>query len=462
MLLFILISLSACSAKFNSTQAKVSSVGDASNSGAEEENHLPVPPPTSVHESHEPAPSPAPLPPQLPTPSPSPAPAPMPVQVPAPAPVPVPVPAPSPVALGPMNPPSTGIMGLLDIPSNFILNSILQKSWGSGAIAPLNSNDVIGAFRFICGPGQLLYDDPIVFPGQPGASHLHQFFGNMTANANSTYPLLRGNGDSTCNFTKQGIAANRSAYWAPALLDGKGNVVQPEYYQVYYKGKPAIECDPSSPNYSGVCAPIPNGLRFVFGFNMANPTGGTDGGHFKCIGTGSVAGTWPNLLPAKASCQPGNQLVMALSTPKCWNGQVDSTDHRSHMAAMIRNASTNWIAKCPESHPYVLPQFTLSAFYRIKAGDDLDLFSLSSDAMFPNLPRGSTIHADYFEAWDNIAKKMWTDGCVRQKLNCSGGDMGNGLQLIGAMSGTIPVAPGRVPVPPKPASASSMHMGMDM
>jgi hypothetical protein len=29
-------------------------------------------------------------------------------------------------------------------------------------------------------------DDPIVFPGQPGASHMHDFFGNETTNAYST------------------------------------------------------------------------------------------------------------------------------------------------------------------------------------------------------------------------------------------------------------------------------------
>ena len=42
--------------------------------------------------------------------------------------------------------------------------------------------------RFVtrCTFSHRLADDPIVRPGQPGASHSHDFFGNRTTNANST------------------------------------------------------------------------------------------------------------------------------------------------------------------------------------------------------------------------------------------------------------------------------------
>jgi hypothetical protein len=76
---------------------------------------------------------------------------------------------------------------------------------------------VVGAFRFICNPAHLAKDDPIGYPGQPGKSHLHQFFGNTAANANSTYESLRTTGQSTCNSP-----LNRSAYWMPAMMNGKG------------------------------------------------------------------------------------------------------------------------------------------------------------------------------------------------------------------------------------------------
>ena len=72
---------------------------------------------------------------------------------------------------------------------------------------------------------------------------------------------------------------NRSAYWMPAMLDGKGNVVRPDYVQIYYKRRPAtdpIVSDPTNPQYEGKAHPVPNGLRFIFGFNMLNPTQSPD------------------------------------------------------------------------------------------------------------------------------------------------------------------------------------------
>ena len=59
----------------------------------------------------------------------------------------------------------------------------------SASIPVSNYPDDMGAFRFLCGPGQVLADDPIVYPGQPGKSHLHQFYGNTTANAYSDLRL---------------------------------------------------------------------------------------------------------------------------------------------------------------------------------------------------------------------------------------------------------------------------------
>ena len=44
----------------------------------------------------------------------------------------------------------------------------------------------VGQFVVECMFDQFLPDDPIVFPGQPGASHLHQYFGGSGVNANSS------------------------------------------------------------------------------------------------------------------------------------------------------------------------------------------------------------------------------------------------------------------------------------
>ena len=314
------------------------------------------------------------------------------------------------------------------IPSNFDVTTALQAAWGSGAIPSSNSPDVVGAFRFICGAGQLAYDDPIVYPGQPGKSHLHQFYGNTAANANSTFASLRASGDSTCNNMGNGTAANRSAYWMPAMLDGKGNVVQPDYTQTYYKRVP--DSSPTCQKYK--CSGIPNGLRFIFGYDMINSRPAVYPGRYNCEGTGAKVVVTADISSQAPNCPAGTKLVALMNTPKCWDGKnLDSADHRSHLAdKMLRDAQG--VDYCPPDHPILIPQFTLGVHYSVVAGDNLTLWHLSSDEMHPELPKGSTFHADYFEAWDEGVKRMWQDNCINKKLNCSGGDLGNGQQLKGA------------------------------
>src|SRR5205085_7645155 len=82
----------------------------------------------------------------------------------------------------------------------------------------------IGAFRISCDFSHMANDDPIVFPNQPGRSHLHTFFGNTGTNAFSTADSIATTGNSTC----RGGTANRSAYWVPSMIDTKtGAPVRP-------------------------------------------------------------------------------------------------------------------------------------------------------------------------------------------------------------------------------------------
>ena len=263
-----------------------------------------------------------------------------------------------------------------------------------------------------------------MFPGQPGKSHLHQFYGNTSANANSTFASLRASGDSTCNNMGNNTAANRSAYWMPAILDGKGHVVMPDYVQVYYKRVPGSSSDCTGGQT--ICTTIPNGVRFIQGFNMMTNSHSVQPGWFKC-----THGQWYQNKEAMtqmtlSTCPVGSKVEMTMASLKCWNGQLDSPDHMSHLAGMASPTS------CPQSHRYLLPQFTISAFFTVGTGDDPSMWRLSSDAMYPSAPRGSTLHFDYFEAWDTLVKDMWVANCVDKKLNCSAGNLGNGKTLRGA------------------------------
>ena len=314
------------------------------------------------------------------------------------------------------------------IASNEDYNLALQPSWGSGDIPQSAAPDVVGAFRFICTAGQVLADDPIVYPGQPGKSHLHQFYGNESADANSTYASLRTTGQSTCNHGP--FAANRSAYWMPAMLDVAGNPVKPDYVTIYYKRRPAGDpkCSLTSgdPRAEGNCVAIPNGLKFIFGYDMLSGKRPTGAGYFNCDGPTGVQGHYANLPQALEKCPAGNRIGAIIMAPECWDGKnLDSPNHRDHVAYP---GYGDWgYLRCPATHPYVIPTFTLGAWYQLTAG-----MHLSSDAMVPNAAPGTTFHADYFEAWDPIVKAMWTDNCINKMLNCSGGDLGNGMQLKGA------------------------------
>ncbi|WP_294198401.1 DUF1996 domain-containing protein [uncultured Sphingomonas sp.] len=357
------------------------------------------------------------------------APAPSPSPTPAPAPAPTPTPSPTTSAINP------GSLAVADsyasIPSNFDVAAELVPSWGTGELPKSAAPDTVGAFRFICNPSHELRDDPVVFPGQPGRSHLHQFFGNTGANANSTYQSLRSSGGSTCNSP-----LNRSAYWMPAMLNGKGRVVRPDYISIYYKSHP--QNDPVCQRMGKACVDLPRGLRFVFGYDMINGSPKTGAGYYNCQGPTGTSGHYADIVEAARNCPAGNQLGAVLNAPTCWDGKnLDSADHRSHVAY---TSYGSWgYEKCPDTHPYVIPGFTLAAWYT--TDDDLDTsgkwdggtssWHLASDEMpgMPTMRPGSTLHADWFGAWDDSVMKMWTDNCINKLLNCSGGDLGNGKQL---------------------------------
>ena len=358
----------------------------------------------------------------------------LPVTVPAPIPMPTPTPAP---VMPPMMPSPSGtsvlapsLAGIAAVSSGINVADYLMKAGGTGELPSPEPGGGQGAFRFLCAPSHNAYDDPIVYPGQPGKSHLHTFFGNSQANANSTYASLRTSGDSTCNNL-----LNRSAYWIPALMNGRGKVVMPDYLSVYYKRSASTDkvCTMSG----GSCLPLPRGLRYIFGYNMSNPANGS-GFYWNCDGAGAVSGHFANIAQAAKGCPAGSRLGAVLSAPDCWNGkELDTADHRSHMAFKGQDGYGHDI--CPKTHPYVLPQFTLGAWYTTDAtldrsGDEsasANTWFLASDRMqgMANSVPGSTFHADWFGAWEDSVMALWMANCIEKELSCTSGDLGQGQQI---------------------------------
>jgi hypothetical protein len=342
------------------------------------------------------------------------------------------------------------------VASNFPAAADLARAGQTGAIPPSAAPDDLGAFRFICTAGPLRYDDPVVYPGRPGVSHLHQFFGNTGANASSTYASLRASGDSTCMNR-----LNRSAYWIPAMLNGRGQVVRPDFVTIYYKRRPAR--DPGCQRIDSQCVQLPRGLRFVFGFDMIHPDAPVTGaGYFNCQGKNAQPGSYKSIAETAPHCPAGSQLGAIINAPTCWDGKrLDSPDHRAHVAYAY---SSNGTAHCPLSHRYVIPGFTLGAWYTVDAtlaatkpgGDVRTGWHLSSDempGMASDMAPGQTFHADWFGAWDDAVMERWTAHCINRMLNCSGGDLGDGFQLRESPTFSWAASPRLVPVPPRPAAA---------
>jgi hypothetical protein len=331
------------------------------------------------------------------------------------------------------------------------VNNDLTPTWGTGAIPAKEIG--IGAFRFICAHTKLGFVDPTVSPGVQPTGHLHDETGVHGWDQNSNYGNLRqSGGGSECNDVagfdqnqaESSWAANRTPYWQPALLDGKGNVIQVDFISVYYKRLPMSDprvSDPTNAQYEGKGVPLPNGIKFIFGAFPDNSSKAPDTFiQYMCTG-GASGGVYEGGDPASpitfaeaiscAKAHSDGTLEVRVDGPSCWDGvNLDSADHRSHLA--YPSYGTWGYQKCDAAHPYVIPTYTYASSYTILPSDNGDIH-WASDEMDNSKPRGWSIHVDYGPAaWDPTVLKMWTDNCINLELHCTGGDLGNGKQLKGA------------------------------
>jgi hypothetical protein len=244
-----------------------------------------------------------------------------------------------------------------------------------------------------CGsPGHQAPDDPIVAPGVEGAAHLHQFFGNLTTNADSTYESLLRSG-TDCNYPEDG-----AAYWFPALVDRSGNPVPVAFATAYYHNLPD----------RGPVFVYPPDLRIIAGACLDTQTA-------NCVMLGSQN---PQLgwhcqdsdpvVPTLIDCPPittTGRIKASVGFPECLKlGTTDSADHRSHMlyAASLEG--------CPSGYRRV-PRLSVHMTWPIsnaKSGG----YRLSSDP--PRAPPGSTLHADFWNAWDQTELERLVEICYRQ------------------------------------------------
>ncbi len=288
---------------------------------------------------------------------------------------------------------------------------------------PVGPGD-IGAFRVNCAFAKMTKDDPIVFPGQAGRSHLHTYFGNTEVNASSTAASLLSSGNSTCS----GGTANRTAYWVPTMIDTRdGTPLAPSTNNIYYKGSYEFQAA------SRLTQPVPAGLRMVAG-NAANTDPNGVGARYACRGTNGENPGWSSTITeavarAKGTCNPGADFIMSVNFPFCWDGvNLDSPDHASHMSNAVRNPG-DADAHCPADHPVVLPTISYNIHYAVPYTGAAANWRLSSDLYAASLPAGLSGHGDYFMAWDPATMRQFVDNCNKRYRDCHDDLLGNDMTL---------------------------------
>jgi hypothetical protein len=255
-----------------------------------------------------------------------------------------------------------------------------------------------------------LPDDPIVYPGQPGMSHMHDFFGNRSTDAFSTYESLLG-ASTLC-----GEPADTAGYWTPALYkDGVkidpagshgGDSVREQFY--YRKSGTAP------------VQPFPANFRMIAGDAQATSVYRLSEIYWGC----SDNSTEKLALPP--SCSTGI-ITLHVGFPSCWNGwQLDAPNHKSHVAYPSSGS-------CPATHPVRIPRLIQRQEYPV--GTTTGSITLASGSPY-------SAHADFLNSWNQGRLGQLTADCLNQNVDCG---------TAGSSDPPQPPRPQPPPTPPPPA-----------
>lgn len=243
----------------------------------------------------------------------------------------------------------------------------------------------VAEFLADCPFSHQLPDDPIVFPGLPGASRMHNFLGSVVTNASTDLAALQ-NANNNCD-----PSVDKSSYWVPTMYANNA-AVQPTGTTFYYLGEGVRD------DVIARIKPFPLGLRIVAG--NARATGPNDNtiSRWSCLHHGVVN-------PGKGfrDLSGGQHAWSYLDFPQCWNGRdLDSTDHKSRMAYPVNG-------DCPAAHPVPVPKLRQVLRYPVH-GNPARL-RLSSGP-------GYTMHADSFNAGPVGELARWVNDCIRPIIKC--------------------------------------------
>lgn len=250
------------------------------------------------------------------------------------------------------------------------------------ALLSLPTTAAANTFFVTCASSHVANDDPIVFPGEPGASHLHEFFGARSTDARSTTASL-ARSRTTCAHRR-----DTAAYWTP-VLEVRGvqvRGVMRAYYQRAGKSRAA--------------AP-PRGLRVVAGDMHAETPQAGSVTTWQCVGLGRTRQY--RIVPA---CRRGERLSAWVKFPDCWDGRrLDSIDHRSHLAYNRRG-------RCPRSHPVGIMRVATLVTWPVRPRRAA-LVRLGGGML-----AATGMHGDFWNAWHQPTLNQLRWDCIELRARC--------------------------------------------
>lgn len=233
------------------------------------------------------------------------------------------------------------------------------------------SAQMLEMMRFSC--SQLVVDrlDPLVSPGSIPSPHLHQIVGGNSFNATmdpADHDLPSMSTCTSCTFSE-----DFSNYWTAVLYFRARNGTYRRVPQFASEGLRAdggitVYYIPSTTKNEKVTAFKP-GFRMLVGDAALREPGTAKKVCHRCMPkTGDNSnvncGAPDSQELPKEFCAGGIRSVITF--PTCWDGKnLDSPDHKSHVAYPQGDTSVGASGTCPTSHPVKIPQVMLEVMWDV-------------------------------------------------------------------------------------------------
>ena len=235
--------------------------------------------------------------------------------------------------------------------------------------------------------------DPIVFPGMTGMSHLHDFFGNISTGATSTYASMTA-APTTCK-----AASDTAGYWVPALYRN-GVKVSPSGSWAGVKVREQIYYRANNLAAGTKVRAFPPDLRMVAGNGHATSVAGNPmlG---KEIYWGCSDNSETGKLTAPISCATGI-ITLHVGFPNCWDGVLTHHNDTAHLTYPKSG-------HCPSTFPIALPRVIERFEYPV--GTTSGAITLASGPTY-------TVHADFWNTWHQARLDTLVTSCLNAAVDC--------------------------------------------